>query len=283
LLHKGLLNTPFTLSEARVLYELGQQAATTATQLSQALGLDPAQMSRILQSLSRRALVHRQRSSTDRRQTWLSLTTAGGVAFATLNTRSHEEIGAMLGPLAGTEQDRLANAMRTIEAILQPAASQPRYLLRPHQPGDMGWVVYRHGLLYAQEYGWDESFEALVARIVADFIDHFDAKRERCWIAEQDGETIGSVFLVKQSETVAKLRLLLVEPRARGLGIGGRLVTECIRFARQTGYEKMMLWTNSVLEPARRIYQRAGFVLVHSEPHHSFGQDLVGETWELAL
>jgi len=190
----------------------------------------------------------------------------------------------MLETLPTAEQGRLVEAMRTIEDLLgaHPEPKAP-YMLRPHQPGDMGWVVHRHGVLYAHEYGFDEQFEALVAEIVAKFIQRFDPKRERCWIAEKDAEIVGSVFLVKQSAAVAKLRLLLVEPRARGLGIGARLCAECIRFARQVGYRKMSLWTNSVLVAARRIYEAAGFRLVREEPHRSFGQDLVGETWELDL
>jgi GNAT superfamily N-acetyltransferase len=190
----------------------------------------------------------------------------------------------MLDQVSCEDQKRLVDAMGTIQGILgvQPEKKVP-YILRPHQPGDMGWVVYRHGVLYAEEYRWDEQFEALVAEIVAKFIQNFDLKRERCWIAEKDGENIGSVFIVKQSESVAKLRLLLVEPKARGLGVGSRLVDECIRFARKAGYKKIVLWTNSVLVAARHIYEKAGFQLVEAEPHHSFGHDLVGETWELEI
>ena len=190
----------------------------------------------------------------------------------------------MLGPLSATEQRHLLSAMATIERLLgdRPAPQVP-YLLRPHQPGDMGWIIHRHGALYAQEYGWDERFEALVAEIAAHFIQHLDSKCERCWIAERDGNIVGSVFLVKKSKTVAQLRLLLVEPMARGLGIGSRLVSECVHFARQVGFRKIVLWTNSVLHAARHIYEETGFRLVHQEPHHSFGHDLIGETWELKL
>jgi N-acetylglutamate synthase-like GNAT family acetyltransferase len=190
----------------------------------------------------------------------------------------------MLGPLSTTGQRHLLSAMATIERLLgdRPAPQLP-YLLRTHQPGDMGWIIHRHGALYAQEYGWDERFEALVAEIAAHFIQHLDPKCERCWIAERDGNIVGSVFLVNKSKTVAQLRLLLVEPMARGLGIGNRLVSECVRFARQVGYRKIVLWTNSVLHAARHIYEKTGFRLVHQEPHHSFGRDLIGETWELKL
>jgi N-acetylglutamate synthase-like GNAT family acetyltransferase len=214
----------------------------------------------------------------------LWLTEHGREVFAPLDARARDQISTMLGVLSESDQRRLVEAMRTVEGLLG-ARSEPKipYVLRPHRPGDMGWVVYRHGVLYAQEYGWDERFEALVASIVAKFIDHFDPKRERCWIAEREGEVVGSVFLVKESETVAKLRLLLVEPKARGLGIGSHLVDECVRFARSVGYRKVTLWTNSVLLAARHIYEKAGFRLVNEEPHHSFGHDLVGETWDLEL
>jgi DNA-binding MarR family transcriptional regulator/GNAT superfamily N-acetyltransferase len=283
-LHEKLLRSPFSLAEARVIYELAHREKTTATELGNELGLDAGYLSRIVRDFKERGLIDKQPSETDGRQSRLWLTEAGQAAFANLNARSHQEIEAMLQELSVEDQNRLIEAMFTIEGLLgvQPEPKVP-YILRPHQPGDMGWVVYRHGLLYAEEYGWDERFEALVASIVAEFIQNFDPKRERCWIAERDSQNVGSVFLVKQSDTVAKLRLLLVEPKARGLGIGSRLVSECIRFARQAGYQKITLWTNSVLLAARYIYERAGFQLVREEPHHSFGHDLVGETWELTL
>jgi DNA-binding MarR family transcriptional regulator/GNAT superfamily N-acetyltransferase len=283
-LHEGLLGSPYSLTEVRVLYELAHRERPTATDLVRELGVDAGYLSRILRGFSRRGLIVRTPSPADGRQTLLSLTAQGRTAFAPLNARSHAEVAALLGALPAAAQADVIAAMGTIQRRLgaQPAPKAP-YLLRSHQPGDMGWVIHRHGALYAREYGWDETFEALVAEIAARFIRHFDATRERCWIAEREGEVAGSVFLVKQSATVAKLRLMYVEPDARGLGIGSRLVEECIRFARLVGYRKMVLWTNSVLRAARHIYQKAGFRLIRSEPHHSFGHDLVGETWELQL
>jgi GNAT superfamily N-acetyltransferase len=212
------------------------------------------------------------------------LTKTGQEAFATINARSRNQIEALLNGLSAGDQKRLLEAMDTIETLLgaRPERRVP-YLLRPHQPGDMGWVVHRHGVLYAEEYGWNEQFEALVAGIAAKFIQHYDPKKERCWIAEKEGEVVGSVFLVKKSKAVAKLRLLLVEPKARGLGIGTRLVDECTRFARHAGYRKIVLWTNSILHAARHIYEEKGYHLVRRESHHSFGHDLIGETWELKL
>jgi DNA-binding MarR family transcriptional regulator/N-acetylglutamate synthase-like GNAT family acetyltransferase len=284
LLHEGYLESPFSLAEVRVLYELAHRDTPTAAELRRELGLDAGYLSRILRGFEKRGLIHRTPSEADGRQTLLSLTEKGRRAFAPLHTRSRDEIGALLSRLSPAEQHRALEAMHTIEQLLG-ALPEPRapYLLRPHQPGDMGWVVHRHGTLYAQEYGWDERFEALVAGVVAKFIEHHDPKRERCWIAEKDGEIVGSVFLVGRSKTVAQLRLLLVEPKARGLGIGARLVGECMRFARHAGYRKVTLWTNSVLRSARRIYQAAGFRLVREAPHRSFGADLVGETWDLPL
>ena len=284
LLQDGYLKSPFSLSEVRVLYELAHRERPTATELGRDLGLDAGYLSRILRGFQKRGLLKRVPSEDDGRQSHLSLTQRGQAAFAPLNTRSHEDIGAMLAAVPATEQARLVQAMHAIEAILgaQPEKKVP-YLLRPHRPGDMGWVVHRHGALYAQEYGWDERFEALVARIAAKFIERYDPKRERCWIAEKDGEIVGSVFLVTRSKTVAQLRLMLVEPKARGLGIGARLVDECVRFAGENGYRKITLWTNSVLVAARHIYRKAGFRLVHKERHHSFGHALVGETWDLTL
>jgi DNA-binding MarR family transcriptional regulator/N-acetylglutamate synthase-like GNAT family acetyltransferase len=283
-LHEKLLRSPFSLTEARVIYELAHHEKTTATELGNQLGLDAGYLSRILRGFKKRGLIDKQPSKTDGRQSLLWLTHQGQEAFARLNAASHGEIEAMLGALSAEEQTRLVQAMRTIEDLLgaRPEHRVP-YILRPPGPGDMGWVIYRHGALYAQEYTWDEQFEALVADIIAKFMQHYDSKRERCWIAERDGENVGSVFLVNQTDTLAKLRLLLVEPKARGMGIGTRLVDECMRFARQVGYRKITLWTNSVLFAARHIYEKAGFELVDEEPHHSFGHDLVGETWELNL
>jgi DNA-binding MarR family transcriptional regulator/N-acetylglutamate synthase-like GNAT family acetyltransferase len=283
-LHEGYLDSPFSLTEVRVLYELAHREKATASELGKELGLDAGYLSRILRGFRQRGLIADKPSEADGRQRLLWLTEQGQAVFAPLHARSRDEIGAMLRALSPAEQHRLVEAMRTIEGLLgaRPEHELP-YLLRPHGPGDMGWVVHRHGVLYAQEYGWDEQFEALVASIVAKFIQHFDPKRERCWIAERDGEIAGSVFLVSQSKTVAKLRMLLVEPKARGLGIGTRLVDECVRFARAAGYRKIVLWTNSVLVAARHMYEQAGFRLVHAEPHHSFGHDLIGETWELQL
>ncbi|HWT82724.1 MAG TPA: bifunctional helix-turn-helix transcriptional regulator/GNAT family N-acetyltransferase [Candidatus Methylomirabilis sp.] len=283
-LHEGLLGSQFSLTEVRVLYELAQRKKPTATELGNELGLDPGYLSRVLRGFEKRGLVEKTPSKADGRQNLLSLTERGRKTFAPLNARSHEEVAALLGTLSAVEQSRLVGAMHTIERLLgaRPEPKVP-YLLRPHQAGDMGWVIHRHGALYAQEYGWDETFEALVGEIAAKFIKEFDPKRERCWIAERDGEIVGSVFLVKKSARVAKLRLMYVEPKTRGLGIGSRMVEECIRFAGNVGYRKITLWTNSVLVAARHIYKKAGFRLVAEEPHHSFGHDLVGETWELKL
>lgn len=283
-LQEGLLSSQFSLTEARILYEIAHRDRTTASELAKELGLDAGYLSRILRGFTQQGSIARQPSETDGRQNSILLTEQGQQAFAQLNERSRHKIGEMLSQLSVGNQSRLIEAMQTIEELLGtvPESKTP-YLLRPHQPGDMGWIVHRHGILYTQEYGWDEQFEALVASIVAEFVQNYDPKKERCWIAEKDGEIVGSVFLVKKSDTVAKLRLLLVEPKARGLGIGTRLVKECDRFARQAGYQKIELWTNSVLSAARRIYEAAGYRLVHQEPHHSFGKDLVGQTWELIL
>jgi DNA-binding MarR family transcriptional regulator/GNAT superfamily N-acetyltransferase len=283
-LREGLHASDFSLAQARVLYELANRAAPTAAEIARDLGLDAGYLSRILRGFTQRGFLTRTRSQQDGRQAHLSLTPAGRAAFAPLDRGSHDEVAAMLAPLSAGAQARLIEAMGTIEHLLgERAREAPPCLLRAHQPGDMGWVVSRHGALYAQEYQWNMEFEALVAEIVAAFIKNFDARRERCWIAEIDGAPVGSVFLVKQSDAVAKLRLLLVEPQARGLGIGARLVSECIRFARQSGYRTITLWTNDVLVAARRIYQAAGFRLVQEEKHHSFGHDLVGQNWELGL
>jgi DNA-binding MarR family transcriptional regulator/N-acetylglutamate synthase-like GNAT family acetyltransferase len=283
-LREGYLESPFSLTEVRVLYELAHGEETTASALGEELGLDAGYLSRILRGFEKHGLIQKRPSEADGRRRLLRLTDRGREAFAPLDTRSRSEIGAMLGGMSVTGQERLVGAMRTIERLLsaRPEPVVP-YLLRPHQPGDMGWVVHRHGVLYAREYGWDERFEALVAEIVAKFIQQYDPSLERCWIAEREGEIVGCVFLVRESEEIAKLRLLLVEPEARGLGIGSRLVEECIRFARQAGYLKITLWTNDVLNSARRIYEGMGFRLVHEKPHHSFGHDLVGQTWELML
>jgi DNA-binding MarR family transcriptional regulator/N-acetylglutamate synthase-like GNAT family acetyltransferase len=283
-LGERLLDSPFSLTEARILYELAHRERPTASELCRELDLDPGYLSRVLGGFRRRGLVVRAASDTDRRQIHLSLSEAGQAAFAPLDRRSRDEIAALLARLPELGQRRLVAAMAEIERLLGPA-SAPRepYLLRPPVPGDIGWVISRHGGLYAQEYGFDWRFEALVAEIAAKFVAAFEPRRECCWIAERDGEPVGSVFLVKESEQIAKLRLLLVEPAARGLGIGARLVAETIRFARRSGYQKITLWTQSLLVAARHIYETAGFRLVASEPHHSFGHDLVGEHWELAL
>jgi DNA-binding MarR family transcriptional regulator/N-acetylglutamate synthase-like GNAT family acetyltransferase len=283
-LEETLLSSTFSLTEARVMYELAHHESTTATELSNELGVDAGYLSRILRSFAKRGLIDKRPSVTDGRQTILHLTDQGQAMFAGLNAASHSQIEAMLAGLSDDEQQRLNDALRTVERLLGTQAAQPApFILRPPQPGDMGWVVQRHGALYAQEYGWDEQFEALVAEIVAKYVQHYDPARERCWIAEQNGQNVGSVFLVRQSDSIAKLRLLLVEPRARGLGIGNRLVGECIGFARQAGYAKMTLWTQSVLLAARHIYRQAGFRLVQEGPHHSFGHDLTEEVWELDL
>ena len=291
-LREHLLDSPFPLTGVRVLYELAHWPATgepaTAAVLAARLALDEGYLSRILRGFEQRRLVHKKSSTADRRRKSLALSEGGRRAFAALDARSRAEVGAMLGRLSAVGQQRVVEAMRTIATLLGEGPEvgrghRPPYLLRPHQPGDIGWVIHRHGALYAQEYGYDESFEALVAEIAARFVQRFDPTRERCWIAERDGEIVGSVFLVRKTKTVAKLRLLLVEPHARGLGIGRRLVDECVRFARRAVYRKLTLWTQSDLDAARHLYTEAGFRRVHEERHESFGKHLVAETWELPL
>lgn len=285
-LERGYLASPFSLAEARVLYELAHREEPTAAEIAAGLGLDPGYLSRILRGFARAGLVEKRPAPRDSRRRLLSLTEQGRAAFAPLDAASRDQIAAMLEAMPPVAQRRLLEAMATIYDVLaEPGGRAEPYLLRQHGPGDMGWVVARHGALYAQEYGWDAGFEALVAEIVAGFLRAYDPARERCWIAERHGENVGSVFLMKhpERERVAKLRLLLVEPSARGLGIGRRLVAECTRFARQTGYHTITLWTNDVLVSARRMYEGAGYRLVHEAPHHGFGHDLVEQTWDLRL
>ncbi|MGQ0609204.1 MAG: bifunctional helix-turn-helix transcriptional regulator/GNAT family N-acetyltransferase [Chloroflexota bacterium] len=284
LLHEGYLDSPFSLTQVRVLYELAHHDETTAAQLGRDLLLDPSYLSRMLRTFTELGMIDRRRSSADGRESILTLTDHGRSTFERLDQRSHDGIAARLAGLRVADQRLLVDAMASIERLLgEPSASRAPYLLRPPRAGDLGWVVQRHGTLYAQEYGWDETFEALVAEIVAGYGRHHDPRRERCWIAEVDGVNAGSVFCVTKSKRVAQLRLLLVAPEARGLGIGRRLVDECVTFAASVGYRKIMLWTNDVLVSARRIYEAAGFELVAEEPHHSFGHDLVGQSWERGL
>jgi len=285
LLQQGLLDTNLSLTEVRILYELAHREGITATDLCTELTLDPGYLSRILANFEKRGWIRRKPSPQDRRQSLLSLTSKGASTFRPLEERSDCQIEKMLEGIPAAARRQLVHSMQQIEQVLNPAPSPAEpYILRSHQPGDIGWVVFRHGVLYSGEYHYDERFEALVARIAAEFIQRFDPHKERCWIAEQNGERVGSVFLVRKSATVSKLRLLLVEPSARGLGIGRRLVEECIRFARQAGYQKMMLWTQSELKAARTIYEKAGFKLVGNKKHDSWSRkNLVAETWELNL
>jgi DNA-binding MarR family transcriptional regulator/N-acetylglutamate synthase-like GNAT family acetyltransferase len=283
-LDQHLLQSPFSLSEARVLYELAHRDELAAKEIGIELGLDPGYLSRIVQNFDEKGLITRKPLPTDRRQYRLSLTAKGRQAFAKLNQSSHDEVAAMLAPLSDHDGRRLTDAMATIEDLLEPPARERApFLLRSHRVGDMGWVISSQASAYAEDYGWDISYEALVAEICAQFIRNYDASREHCWIAEVGGEPVGSIFLVKGSDEVAKLRLLLVEKKARGLGVGRALVDQCLRSAREKGYRKMTLWTQSILIAARGIYQQVGFRRVAEEKHHSFGVDLVGETWELSL
>ncbi|MDB5803729.1 MAG: MarR family transcriptional regulator [Betaproteobacteria bacterium] len=284
-LREGLLQSPYSLTQVRLLYELAHRDGLSATTLGRELGLDGGYLSRTLAGFEKQGLIRKSPAPTDARQNILSLTPKGRKVFAPLGRRSQEEAEALLGTLAPAAQSRLVEAMQAIEQLVEPAApgGAAPYLLRPHQPGDIGWVISRHGALYAQEYGWDVTFEAFVAEIAAEFVHKFDPQWEHCWIAERDGVNVGAVFVVRESKQVAKLRMLIVDPSARGMKLGHRLVEECIRFARAKGYRELTLWTNDCLHAARRIYQQAGFVLLKEEKHHSFGVDLVGQNWELKL
>ncbi len=283
-LQDGLLESPFSLAEARVLYELAQCRGLTASELRVLLGLDAGYLSRMLRNFRKEGLVAGEASANDARRTHLRLTAAGRRRFAPLDARSRSEVAAMLGVIPDAAQDRLVSAMCTIENLLgQQSVSQAQLVLRQHRPGDIGWVISAHGALYAAEFGWDESFEAMVADIAAGFVRRFDPAWERCWIAELDGVRVGSVFLVRQSKTVGKLRLLILDPAVRGLGIGRRLVAECVAHARGLGYRRLTLWTQRNLAAARKIYRAEGFRLVSSQRHRSFGVALTGEYWELAL
>jgi len=283
LLREGLLRSPYSLTEARVIFELAKYGSAEVADLRSLLDIDAGYLSRILGRFGKDGLATQERSKTDGRRQVIRLTRRGRAAFKLLDTRSTEQVQSLLSQLGDEQQRRLVGAMKSIEEIVERSPGPEPYILRQPGPGDLGWVVQRHGELYAQEYGWDERFEALVARIVADYVDHRDPSRENAWIAEVDGESVGCVFCVKKDFKTAQLRLLLVDPRVRGMGIGSRLVEECMRFARRAGYEQMMLWTNDVLHAARRIYERAGFTLVEEERHRSFGHDLVGQNWSRAL
>ncbi len=281
-LHEHLLESEYSLTEVRILYELAHRTAVTSVDLCRMLGLNAGYVSRVISGFEKKGLLAKTRSEADARVSQLQLTAKGRKTFQPLSDASREEVMAMLRQLSGPAQDQLIDAMGHIQGLLGEDAPSS-YVLRDPQPGDMGWIVHRQGLLYAREYGWNAEFEALVAEIVARYVREFDPRSDRCWIAEKDGKVAGSIFVVRHDDTTAKLRLLYVDADARGLGIGRRLVDECVRFARQAGYRKMVLWTNSVLVDARRIYEKAGFRLVEEEAHHSFGKDLVGQTWSLDL
>ncbi|MCX6619526.1 MAG: bifunctional helix-turn-helix transcriptional regulator/GNAT family N-acetyltransferase [Acidobacteria bacterium] len=282
ILHEGLARSPFSLTQVRILFEMANQPGITASELREKLDLDAGYLSRIVQSFEEQGLVRRKPSEGDARRAHLSLTAKGRKTFTPLDASAQAEVSAMVGTLAEPEQVRLVQAMTTIRRLLEPG-TDGAYTLRPHRPGDIGWVIQRHGEIYYAEYGWDERFEAIVAGIASKFIAGFDPRQERCWIAERGGERLGCIFAVRHSATVAKLRLLLVEPHARGCGVGKRLVEECIAFARQAGYRKLTLWTDSILTAARTIYRNAGFRLVKETPHQNFGHALMGETWELKV
>ncbi len=282
-LQAGWGGSAFSLTEARVLYEIKTRAGATASDIARELDLDAGYLSRILRRFQRLDLIRRQTSTDDARQSFLSLTERGRKTFAPLDAHSQRQVGAMLGRLDAGEQGELLAALHTAETLLSERKAAPNVMLREPRPGDLGWIVARHAVLYGEEYGWGENFEGLCAQIVADFVNKFDPSCERCWIAELDGRNVGSVFLVKDSDRVARLRLLLVEPSARGLGIGKRLTDECIRFARACGYKKITLWTHGVLAAARHIYEQAGFRLTSSEAKRSFGKDVVSEHWDLVL
>jgi len=302
LLNEGLLDSTLSLTEARTLYELAHRERSTAVELCKELGLDAGYLSRILRKFGKQGWIEKKVSTEDARQSLLTPTLEGKKAFNSLDARSTQQVSAVMAKLPPTQRADLVHAMETIESILAPSGAQgdtePKaethhgenkggrraYILRRHKPGDMGWVVHRHAALYSQEYRYDDRFEALVARIVAEFVENYNPARERCWMAESNGQIVGSVFLVEKSKTVAKLRLLLVEPAARGMGIGKHLVAECVRFARTAGYKTIKLWTQSELTAARKIYQQAGFELAAEEPHQSWGRKkLVAETWRLRL
>ncbi len=287
-LRKNFLDSPYSLGEARVIYEIASDQAPTASDIGRALDLDAGYLSRVLRNFERRGLVERKVSPKDARQSHLALSPRGRKAFKLLDDLSQRDIGAMLDRLAPSDQSQLIAAMHTIETLLEPQAAagpaqanEPRYTLRHPVPGDFGWIVKRHAELYAQEYKWLAPFEGVCAQIVADYVNNHDAKRERCWIAEMDGENVGCIFVAKDSDEVARIRLLLVDPKARGLGLGARLTEEAVRFARDAGYKKMTLWTHSVLKAERHIYQKAGFKLTRSEKHKSWGRPVVSEHWDL--
>jgi DNA-binding MarR family transcriptional regulator/GNAT superfamily N-acetyltransferase len=282
----NFVSSRFSLTEGRVLFELAHRGKCGARQIAEELSLDPGYLSRILRKFEEKGIVSRTPLPADTRNVVLRLTAKGKAVFADLDRRSSEQALQVLEPLTPATRASLLQSIRTIHITLaKESASRAPFVLRPHRPGDMGWIISRNGAIYAQEYGWDQTYEALVARICADFIERFDAPRERCWIAERDGEPLGCIFCVRhpQQEDTAKLRLLLVEPAARGLGLGRALVTECVSFARTAGYKRMTLWTQSTLKAAHRIYEQAGFKLTTEEPHHSFGKDLIGQTWDLEL
>jgi DNA-binding MarR family transcriptional regulator/N-acetylglutamate synthase-like GNAT family acetyltransferase len=283
-LDEGHLHSGFSLAEVRVLYELANRSDPTATELGRDLALDAGYLSRMLRGFEQHGLMQRTASPADARQQLLRLTEEGRATFAELNERANAEIAALLETVSDADRRRLVDALGTVESLLgQRAEPDPPYTLRPPRSGDYGWVVQRHGVLYAREFGWDERFEALIGEVIAGFVRNFDTAGERCWIAERCGQNVGCVFVVRKSATVAQLRLLLVEPSARGLGLGKRLVRECTNFAREKGYRSIVLWTNSVLETARHIYQAEGYRLTTEETHDSFGTELVGQYWELDL